>query len=167
MSCTLVVEGRWQCRPPRCALLFSLLGASCTLLRVSHRCVQFPESVRKSSGRSVSFNAQPLWERRSAPEGATTRAGISVPRVRTLPVDVPAASWECWDHGVDSQAVTPRKGDQPQNWRATDPRTSGHQPQNWTGRRYFLTLAVSSRSGKSGLSWCPRWQAGLPQVCPR
>ena len=28
-----------------------------------------------------------------------------------------------------SQAGTPRKGDQPENWRATDPITSGHQQQ--------------------------------------
>ena len=36
----------------------------------------------------------------------------------------------------------PWKGDQPQNWRATDPSTSGHQPPNWTGRRYFFNLNV-------------------------
>ena len=41
-----------------------------------------------------------------------------------------------------SQAGTPRKGDQPKNWRATDPSISGHQPQNWTGRRYFFNLNV-------------------------
>ena len=45
-----------------------------------------------------------------------------------------------------SQAGTSRKGDQTENWRATDPITSGHQPQNWTGRRYFLTFAVTSSS---------------------
>ena len=37
------------------------------------------------------------------------------------------------------------KGDHPQNWRATDPNNSGHHPHNWSGRRYFLTLSVSSR----------------------
>ena len=56
---------------------------------------------------------------------------------RTVLVNVPAASWECWDHGVVSHVGAPRKGDQPQNWRATDPSTSGHQPHNWAGRRYF------------------------------
>ena len=39
-------------------------------------------------------------------------------------------------------AGTPRKGDQPKNWRATDPKTSGHQPKNWSGRRYFFNLNV-------------------------
>ena len=33
-----------------------------------------------------------------------------VPRVRTVLVHVPAASWECWDHGIGSQAGTPCKG---------------------------------------------------------
>ena len=62
------------------------------------------------------------------------------------------------------QRAPPRKGDHPQkNWRATDPSTSGHQPHNWTGRRYFLIWSVSSSSGKSGPSWSPRSQVGLPQ----
>ena len=34
----------------------------------------------------------------------------------------------------------PAKGDQPQNWRATDPSTSGHQPHNWAGRRLLVNL---------------------------
>ena len=42
--------------------------------------------------------------------------------------------------GKEKRAGTPRKGDQPQNWRATDTRTSGQQPKNWTGHRYFLNL---------------------------
>ena len=73
----------------------------------------------------------------------------------------------CWDHCVDSQAGTSRKGDQPKNWRATDPNTSGRQPQNWTGRRCVLTSTVSSSTGKSGPSRCPKSQARLPQVCLR
>ena len=60
-------------------------------------------------------------------------------------------------HGVDSQAGTPRKDDEPQNWLATDPSTSGHQPHNWAGRS----------SGKSGPSSYSRSRAGLPQVSPR
>ena len=35
-----------------------------------------------------------------------------------------------------------RKGDQPKDWRATDPKTSGHQPKDWAGRGYFLTLSA-------------------------
>ena len=38
------------------------------------------------------------------------------------------------------QRAPPAKGDHPQNWRATDPSTSGHQPHNWSSRRYFLNL---------------------------
>ena len=49
--------------------------------------------------------------------------------------------------------------------------TSGHPPQGRPtpklDRPQIFSLAVSSSSGKSGSSWCPRSQAGLPQVCPR
>ena len=38
------------------------------------------------------------------------RAKSQLPRVRTVLVYVPAASWECRDHGVDSPAGTPREG---------------------------------------------------------
>ena len=98
-----------------------------------------------------------MWERRSALVGATTRAGVSIcttPVVRLAHSGRPpeqgwrattadtanthdtggrtgAASWECWDHGVVSQAGGTRKGD---------------QPQNWTGRCYFLILTVPSSS---------------------
>ena len=58
----------------------------------------------------------------------------------TVLVYIPTASWECWDHGVVSHADNSHKGDQPQNWRATDPSTSGHQPHNWAGRRLFFNL---------------------------
>ena len=37
----------------------------------------------------------------------------------------------------------PAKGDQPQNWRGTDPGTR-HQPHKWAGRRLLLSLTVSS-----------------------
>ena len=37
-------------------------------------------------------------------------------------------------------ARAPPAGDQPEDWRATDPETGGHQPQNWRGAVYFLTL---------------------------
>ena len=49
-----------------------------------------------------------------------------------LPVDVPAALRECRGQGTDPRAGTPRKGDQPKDWRATDPRTGGHHPKNWS-----------------------------------
>ena len=45
----------------------SCTGASRTMLRVCHRYVQFPESVR-NCGRSVSFNDQPQWERQHVQE---------------------------------------------------------------------------------------------------
>ena len=54
-----------------------------------------------------------------------------------------------------------RKGDQPQNWRATDPSTSGHQPHNRAGRRYFLTWVVPSCWCVSGPSQCGGSFAGL------
>ena len=38
------------------------------------------------------------------------------------------------------QRAPPAKGDHPQNWRATDPSTSGYQPHNWSSRRYFLNI---------------------------
>ena len=41
-----------------------------------------------------------------------------------------------------SRRVPPARGDQLKNWRATDPKTSGHQPKNWSGRLYFFTLSV-------------------------
>ena len=53
-------------------------------------------------------------------------------------------------HGVDSQAGTSRKGDQPKNKRATDASTSGHQPHNWSGRRYFLPFSVTLSSRQGG-----------------
>ena len=31
----------------------------------------------------------------------------------------------------------PPAGDQPENWRATNPRTGGHQPEHWLGRSTF------------------------------
>ena len=45
-----------------------------------------------------------------------------------------AAEW-CYH---SRQAGTPRKGDQPKDWRATDPKTSGLQPEDWTGRGFFF-----------------------------
>ena len=98
---------------------------------------------------------------------APGRAKSQVPRVRTALVDVPAASCECWDHGVNTSGHLPQRATNPQNWRATDPNTSRHQPRDWAGRRCFLTLSVSSSSSKSGPSWCSRSQAGLPQAHTR
>ena len=49
------------------------------------------------------------------------------------PVDVPAALCECWGQDFDPRAGTLRNGDQPKDWRATDPRTGGHHPKYWTG----------------------------------
>ena len=40
------------------------------------------------------------------------------------------------------QRAPPAKGDHPQNWRATDPSTSGHQPHNWSSRRFFFKPRV-------------------------
>ena len=40
----------------------------------------------------------------------------------------------------DSQAGPSRRGDQPQNWRATDPSTGGHQPKNWTFWQVLLAV---------------------------
>ena len=51
--------------PSRRACLFFLDGGCVHVAqRESHRCVQFPESVRKCRTQmsGVSFDAQPLWE---------------------------------------------------------------------------------------------------------
>ena len=82
--------------------------------------------------------------------GVTVTAGPRVTGGRTgnivgmlgpgLPVDVPPAWCECWGQGLDPRAGTPRKGDQPQNWRATVPRTGGHHPKNWTGTSLLFNL---------------------------
>ena len=91
-------------------------------------------------------------------------AKSQVSRDARVLVDVPAASWECWDHGVDSQAGTPRKGRPTQkNWRATDPSNSGHQPHNWPDRRYFFNHDVVFKLWQ-GPPRCPRSQVGVPQV---
>ena len=47
---------------------------------------------------------------------------------------------DCQVQGLDSRAGTSRKGDQFQNWRATDPRTGGHPPKNRTGTSLFFNL---------------------------
>ena len=77
-----------------------------------------------------------------------------------LPMDVPAALCECRDQSLDSRAGTHRKGNQPQNWRAT-----GQVP------RYFLTLSGPSRSFLSGPTACRKslaWYAvHHTQVPPR
>ena len=60
------------------------------------------------------------------------------------------------------ERATSRKGDQPQNWPATDPSTGGHQPKNCsfflsgTLCCYFLTWPASSRWSYSGPSRCGR-----------
>ena len=63
-----------------------------------------------------------------------------------------AAEW-CYH---SRQAGTPRKGDQPKDWRATDPKTSGHQPKDWAGRGYFLTLSAPTCSSWTLVVTCPR-----------
>ena len=35
------------------------------------------------------------------------------------------------------ERVPPPRGDQPKNWRATNPRTGGHQPENWQAALLF------------------------------
>ena len=49
--------------------------------------------------------------------------------------------------------VPPAKGDQPEDWRATDPKTSGRQPKDWAGRRYFLPSTSTTT--------CPRSVRGV------
>ena len=45
------------------------------------------------------------------------------------------------------QRAPPAKGDHPQNWRATDPSTSGQQPHNWSSRRFFFFLKKNLEFG--------------------
>ena len=121
-------RGEMAMSPPRRACLFSLHGGGFVYVAQS-----FPQNADVQC-----VFQRSLWERRSASEGATTRTGASVSRVRTSPVDVPAASWECWNHCVDSQAGTPSQGRSTPNTggRLTQV-PSAHQPQNWTGSRFF------------------------------
>ena len=71
----------------------------------------------------------------------------------------------CWSaSGIRMPAPGREKragGDQPKNWRATDPSTSGHQPENWSFCQAplaatFYTLPVSSR-----------WPCSRPSRCGR
>ena len=91
-------------------------------------------------GHTCSQRLMVPWRHFQAMRPSVSRRGAKSAR-RAVLVDVPAASWECWDH---------RKGDQPQDWRATDPSTSELQPHNWSGRLYFLTFSMTSSSRKAG-----------------
>ena len=64
------------------------------------------------------------------------------------------------------QAGTSRKGDQPKDWRATDPKTSGHQPEDWAGRGYFLTLSAPTCSSWTLSVSCPKVVRGSGTVNP-
>ena len=68
-----------------------------------------------------------------------------------------AAEW-CYH---SRQAGTPRKGDQPKDWRATDPKTSGLQPEDWTGRGYIFTLSAPTCSSWTLAVLCPRSYAAV------
>ena len=58
-----------------------------------------------------------------------------------------SSTWYCWQGGWhSSQSGTSRTGDQHKDWRATDPKTSGHQPEDLAGRGYFLTLSARTCS---------------------
>ena len=66
-----------------------------------------------------------------------------------FPVYVPAALWECCQCATQSGPRLPRTSDQLQNWRATDPSTSGYLFKKLnllagTPCTYFLTLPVHS-----------------------
>ena len=86
---------------------------------------------------------------------APGRAKSQEPRVRTVLVDVPAALWECWDHGVDSKAGAPSAS-------ATNPKTAGrltHAPAGTnptTGHAtvYFFNPDGQVRASRSLLGGC-------------
>ena len=150
------VEGRWQCRLLAVRVSSPRIATSArTLVHDAQKCPTGACSSQRqarsvfgtltchrddtcASGRSVSFNAQPLWERQHVQvEGHNCSQRVMVPR-RHFQAMRPSVSrrgqspryreyarhrWtygrrrgECWDHGVDSQAGIPRKGDQPHNW---------------------------------------------------
>ena len=52
--------------------------------------------------------------------------------------------------GPCTSGPLPAKGDHSQNWRATDPSTSGHQPHNWSSRRYYFLKPRVRRSRSRG-----------------
>ena len=76
-----------------------------------------------------------VWRATTAHKGSWCRGVISKPRDARY-------WWTCQRHrgNVGTMLLTRKraptvKGDQPQNWRATDPSTSGHQPCKWVSTR--------------------------------
>ena len=81
-----------------------------------------------------------------------------------------------------SNERVPPRGDQPKNWRATNPRTGGHQPENWQAALLFNIdgvikffgaglftefFEVAGETSSRTPSLCRSSLGGLPQVCPR
>ena len=156
-----------------------LPGRWCALLSVSHRLVeQLAKSstskwntARKGVARHDSSQRVMVpWRHFQAVRPSVSRRRGQSPRYRethgtggrTCSTVGMLGSW------CKLKRAPPAKGDQPKNWRATDPSTSGHQPHNWAGRRYFLTWSVSSSSvyfsaynvsevcGSTSTMTCPR-----------
>ena len=94
--------------------------------------------VQRDYGDFGGHRSKPSGWGNSAGDGAKAGTHTGLVWANTL-VDVPAALWECggpsywWTYQQHcgnagavvfvSQAGSSRKGDQPQNWRETDPRT--------------------------------------------
>ena len=98
-------------------------------------------AFERSCRRHALFREVSKWQYHSSTSVTGGRtSGIVGMLGPELLVDVPAALWECWVEDFDSRTGNPWQGDQPEDWRASDPKTSGHQPKNSTGRRYFLIL---------------------------
>ena len=78
-----------------------------------------------------------------------------------------------------SNERVPPRGDQPKNWRATNPRTSGHQPENWQAALLFNIDGVLKSGGLLRLQRVGAQRAApedelaevssssLPSTCPR
>ena len=97
----LGVEGRWQRRLLVVHVISFCTGASCTLLKVSHRCVQFPVSVRKSLCVSTlspcGSDAQPWWERQHVQECRSVPLpwyGLPLPSVRVSFCGIWSHNWQ-------------------------------------------------------------------------
>ena len=142
-------RGEMSMSPPRRACPFFLHGDFVHVAPSVPQERAVPSACSKCSGRGVSFDAQPLWERRSALEGATTRAGVSVPAGRTGGIMGMLGPWCCLTSGHPPQGATSSKtgGRLTQGPAGTNPKTG-------QAAVIFFSLTVSSSSVSCQRSVC-------------
>ena len=111
----------------------------------------YGRAARVIEHEQVEYSPKGYWAPQLLTKGhsAERRTAFSSHETQRLAPDREYARcwWTCQRHLGDAgtmvlihQRALPAKGDHSQNWRATDPSTSGNQPHNWSSRRYFLNL---------------------------